>query len=53
MSFICEFCGKATKDGEESNSIVTETRKKTYNNGGTGQEIVKEKISCLKCHPKV
>lgn len=51
MSFICEKCKKPTPNGHKANKVVTETRPKTYPDGGEGTEIVHEALFCDECTP--
>lgn len=48
--FQCDKCGKTSQAGEKCNKVVTETRPRTYSNGGVGSEIVREEKHCGKCH---
>lgn len=52
MSFRCEECGEAQEPRTSPNMVVTEIRKRQYNNGGSftlGTEIAKEKKMCDSC----
>lgn len=51
--FQCDKCGKTSQAGEKCNKVVTETRPRTYSNGGVGSEIVREEKHCGKCHHEV
>jgi hypothetical protein len=51
--FFCNKCGALTSPNENANRVVTETRKKQYNNDGLiteGYETVKEELWCSRCN---
>ncbi len=47
--FKCKACGKQSNSGEKQYSKIVETRKKYYEGGGFGWEIVKEIKVCESC----
>lgn len=49
MSFICEGCHAPTPNGMKPYRKITQTRTRTYDNGGTGWEIVHEGLFCSFC----
>jgi hypothetical protein len=64
MSFTCQHCGEAQKDGTTPTLVVVEQRRKQYpvqyneegsviDKGGTGLEIAKEIQACEDCATKL
>lgn len=49
MAFRCGNCAKPQDAGTVPVRVVTETRRKLYDGGGRGWEIVKEKLLCKPC----
>jgi hypothetical protein len=54
MSFRCQRCGRSIRSGVKANTVVVETRRRTYEYqdgrpNGVGREIVKEIRVCPDC----
>ncbi len=47
--FKCEQCGRQSKSGEKQYTKIIQKRKRHYDNGSEGWEIVKEIKVCGEC----